>query len=89
MSTAHPPTFEVVRLKSRKPAPAKIKSDKPQALPLSELIERVRRIKDMARELRGVGRNGPEAFTEDKSDLRRAAELLEDDLRRRGVNLQA
>lgn len=75
----------VVVLKRRGPpkppaAPAKI-----EPMLLSDVIARVERLHIMAVTLRGAGRNGPEAFTEDKSELTRALHLLEQDLRRRGV----
>lgn len=85
MAALAPPRFTVEHVRRRSPLLPKPAPAKPQPLQLSEVIERVVRLKDMARTLRGVGRFGPEAFSEDKSDLRRAAELLEDDLRRRGV----
>jgi hypothetical protein len=84
MMTARP--FTVEHVKRRTPAAPKPAPAKPQPMQLSELLERVVRIKDTTVRLRGVGRFGPEAFTEDKSELRRMAERLEDDLRRRGVS---
>lgn len=58
-------------------------------MPLSELIERVARLKDNATKLRGVGRFGAENFTEDKDALFKGLRRLEDDLRRRGVGNDA
>jgi hypothetical protein len=80
--TARP--FIVEHIKRRSPAPPK-PVDKPAAMDLAELLERVTWLKDKARTLRGVGRGSPEAFTEDKDELHRAVCRLEDDLRRRGV----
>ena len=78
--------FEVVTVQHRGQASARPKRPAKDApIALSDLIGRVERIKDMARTLRGVGRYGPEAFSEDKSELHRAACRLEDDLRKRGV----
>lgn len=78
--------FVVEHIKRRGPAPPKPKPIAVAPFTCSELLGRIVRIKDMARELRGVGRQGCEIFTEDKSDLHRAACRLEDDLRRRGVS---
>lgn len=67
-------------------APREHKPKTPGPLTLSDVIERVARIKDMAIRLQGVGRtNGADTFAEAKSELHRAACRLEDDLRTRGV----
>ncbi len=80
--------FDVIRIRRRiplKPQPKRDDPGKPGPLPESDLIDRLAALARMARTLRGVGRFGPEAFTEDKSDLVRACERLETDVRRRGV----
>lgn len=56
-------------------------------LQLSDVIERVSRIKDMARTMKGIGHtNRADAFVEAKDEIRSAAQRLEDDLRHRGVS---
>ena len=75
------------KLSAPKPMQPRVHQAKaPAPLALSDVIERVARLKDMAIRLQGVGRsNGADTFAEAKSELHRAACRLEDDLRRRGV----
>lgn len=82
--------FEVVKVRNRGLVEPKKAPSKDAPLALSDVIERVARIKDMARTLKGVGHtHGADAFTEGKDELRRAVERLETDLRRRGVGTNA
>lgn len=57
----------------------------PERMDLSEVLERLQRLSDMAHRITGVSRLHPEQFAIDKSDLVRAIGRLEADLRRRGV----
>lgn len=77
---------QVTVIKRRTPLPKRALPEKNPPLQLSDVIERVARIEEMAIRLQGVGHtNRADAFAEGKDEIRAAARRLKDDLRRRGV----
>jgi hypothetical protein len=79
--------FEVLAVRHRTPVKPRPKpSGKPEPLPLTEVIERVERIAELAIRLQGIGHtSNAHAFAEGKSEIVSAAHRLVDDLRKRGV----
>lgn len=78
---------QVVRVKHRtpqrtEPLPQRTAPAAHPGLGRSEIAERLAAIRDQARSLRPPQNRNPEAWHEDKSELVRAIERLEDDLRR-------